>query len=118
MYMTGYSVACDQRKCGRNVTMTGGSQPSKCMAVLETLIYKADTRRCSPKPCAIGTVYQPPIDGDMMFLAMSSFHRTLDKLDVLYPNGSFVPSSIYQPAIEICAKVSFIYNNLGGRRLY
>jgi hypothetical protein len=101
----GFSFQCDVHKCGRNVTITGGSKPGACIAVLEELIYKADYRRCSPKPCAIGSVYQPHINIKMQFLAMSSFFRTLDRLNVLHPDGTFQPSAIYQPAFDLCSKV-------------
>ncbi|XP_071080231.1 ectonucleoside triphosphate diphosphohydrolase 8-like [Haliotis cracherodii] len=68
---------------GQPLKFQGTSEPSKCLQVLRQLVSKAPDDRCFPKPCAIGSVYQPSI-GSMSFYATQGFvytPKTMGSLD-------------------------------------
>lgn len=95
---------------GENLTNAQGKQfigtgdPSQCVAVLERVIYKVDSHRCHPKPCAIGSVYQPNIPPSQTFYTVGAFYFILNDLKVLSVNGTFTPAQAYEAAFNFCSK--------------
>ena len=66
-----------------NVRFEGSGNPSECLKHINDIVYKAQhVHKCLPKPCAIGTVYQPAVDPSMDYFALSSvFKFTFDTIN-------------------------------------
>jgi len=102
-------------QCG-DVETVGGSQcskthvgtgdPAACLRLLGRLVYKVDDESlCQPKPCAIGTFYQPTLPLDMHFYAVGAFIYTLDAIGALDNRGRYLPHVGFDKAFEYCQKV-------------
>ncbi len=39
---------------GRRVTYLGTGNPTQCLNIMREFVYKVESKRCHPKPCAIG----------------------------------------------------------------
>lgn len=86
-------------------TFVGTGDPSECVALLERFIYKTDPHRCHPKPCAIGSVYQPHIPPNQTFYTIGAFYFIIKDLNVINKNGTFTPADVYKAAFDYCSKV-------------
>jgi len=84
----------------------GTGDPTLCLRLLETLVYKVeDPSLCQPKPCAIGSFYQPTLPPDMDFYAVGAFVYTLDPIGALADNGRYLPQVGFEKAFDYCQKV-------------
>jgi apyrase len=90
---------------GKQYLFHGTGEPEKCLEMMKQFIYKPDEEFCYPRPCAIGTVYQPTIDTDQPFLALSAFRFAPKRLKVTKQDGTFRPADLRHAAIEFCRKV-------------
>ena len=90
---------------GHNVTFGGTSDPEACEALLDHFVYKVEPTRCFPKPCSIGSVYQPSIVASQRFYALAAFRFTLEALHVVRYNGSFTANDTRRAAVEYCKQV-------------
>ena len=86
-------------------TYIGTSDPTSCMHLLTRLVYKVDPSLCQPKPCAIGSFYQPTLPVDMTFYAVGAFVHTLSAMGALGKDGRYVPSVGFEKAFEYCSQV-------------
>jgi apyrase len=57
---------------GRNVTLKGSGDPVYCKQVFEHILKPETGLKCEPKPCAIGNIYQPDVEG-IHFYATQGF---------------------------------------------
>lgn len=88
-------------------TFVGTGEPHVCSTMLHRLVYKAiEPWHCHPKPCAIGTYYQPTIQPTQKFYALGAFNGMVKTLGVMLPNGSFSPARTYETAVNFCSTVS------------
>jgi hypothetical protein len=92
---------------GINVTFIGTGDPAACLRLLEILVYKVESWKCNPRPCAIGSYYQPTLPPNMTFYAVGAFIHTLSAIDALQANGVYVPQHGLSKAIEYCRKVNY-----------
>ena len=86
-------------------TFVGAGDPAACLRLLGRLVYKVDASMCQPKPCAIGSFYQPTLPADMDFYAVGSFVHTLTAVDALQDNGRYVPAVGFDKAFRYCTQV-------------
>lgn len=91
---------------GEQVTFIGTGDPDECVELINDIVYKVqDPDHCSPKPCAIGSVYQPSIK-NQTFYAVSAFYFPLWNLGVVNnTDHSFSPAETTQAAYQYCRKV-------------
>lgn len=85
-------------------TFEGTSNPTECLTILEKMVYKTEDKMCHPKPCAIGTAYQPSIPRDKIFYALGAFGKVLQNLGEVQDSGLINLNSIRKKAIEFCKK--------------
>lgn len=85
-------------------TLVGTGNPSECVALLEKFIYKNEPHRCHPKPCAIGSVYQPNIPPNQTFYTIGAFYFIIKDLKVINEDGIFTPVDVYKAAFNYCSK--------------
>ena len=90
---------------GINGTFIGTGNPEACFSLLETLVYKVESWKCNPKPCAIGSFYQPTLPPNMTFYAVGAFIHSLTAIEALDTKGVYVPSYGLIKAFEYCRKV-------------
>jgi len=76
-----------------------------CLRILNELLNKADPSDCHPKPCAIGTVYQPTIHKKINFYAVGGFRYALRDIGAVRPDGIFVPQTGFVKGAEFCSSV-------------
>jgi len=85
---------------------------SGCLRLLNQLVHKVEPSDCYPRPCAIGSFYQPTIAPSIPFYAVGSFHYALEAIDAVTSDGIYVPRTGFEKAAEFCAKVSVTRNRL------
>jgi len=95
-----------------NRTFVGTGDVLGCLRLLNQFVHKVEPSDCNPKPCAIGSFYQPTIDPSISFYAIGSFRYALEAIDAVTSDGIFVPQTGFVKASEFCAKVSSTRNNL------
>lgn len=66
----------------KNFKMLGQADKNKCALMLGKLVFKAPLDSCHPKPCGVGTVYQPSISQDQRFYALSVFPIVFRELGI------------------------------------
>ena len=93
---------------GINATFNGTGDPEACLRLLEILVYKVESWKCNPRPCAIGSFYQPTLPPNMTFYAVGAFIHTLTSIDALQSNGVYVPQYGLSKASEYCRKVNLL----------
>ena len=99
---------CAEKVGGQCVSKTfvGTGQPADCVRLLERLVYKVDDPSlCQPKPCAIGSFYQPTLPPDMDFHAVGAFIYALEALEALDDQGRYLPQVGFDKAFDYCQKV-------------
>lgn len=103
------------------VRFRGEAHPVQCLKHIHKIVYKtAHEERCLPKPCAIGTVYQPAIDPHMQFYALSSvFKYTLQTLKLAngHERGRFCLNQTLEEAKKFCAMVGVIHGSESVRNI-
>lgn len=91
---------------GKTLTFEGKGKPEECSRLLEQLIYKpTEPWQCNPKPCVIGTTYQPTINELKMFYVMGAFLYPLNAMKVLKSDGKFSLTDLKNSAKQFCSKV-------------
>ena len=67
---------------------------------------------CNPKPCGLGSVYQPSIPDDMQLYAMASYYfvaRDIGLITEGVQKAQLCPIKYKEKAYEFCAKVNLCY---------
>ncbi len=88
-----------------SVNYTGTGQPEVCLSILNHHVYSVPEEQCHPKPCSVGSVYQPTIQNEQFF-AVSAFIyplRTLGLLDT--DDWTFSPAETEAAALSFCKRV-------------
>ena len=88
-----------------NRTFTGTGNITACRHLLERQLVRVSPDLCSPKPCALGSIYQPTFPRQMSFYAVGLFMNTLKTIRALDVNGVYVPEYGLKMAEEYCEKV-------------
>ncbi|XP_067681280.1 ectonucleoside triphosphate diphosphohydrolase 8-like isoform X1 [Haliotis asinina] len=88
---------------GQPLKFQGTSEPSKCIQILRQLLSRAPDDRCYPKPCAIGSVYQPSI-GNMLFYATQGFVYTPNTMGSLDADKHLNITHLRDASIIYCQK--------------
>jgi len=87
------------------ITFIGSGKPQQCTEVLHNLVYKADLPwHCFPKPCAIGSTYQPTIQSYQLFYLIGAFIFAVKSIGARTVNGRVTPQDVTAAAFEFCAK--------------
>lgn len=81
---------CMLRDDSRNTTLDDGQlvleigtgDPQECLEILRKFLHPNTGQQCSPKPCAIGSVYQPSVE-NIKFVATQAFTYTPENLKVV-----------------------------------
>ena len=99
---------CDNKNgdtcVGRKFVGTG--DPTVCLRLLKRFVYKVDDPSlCQPKPCAIGSFYQPTLPPDMDFYAVGAFIYPLHAIEALDSEWRYRPQVGFEKAFEYCRKV-------------
>lgn len=74
--------------------------------MIDRFIYKADEDFCYPRPCAIGTVYQPSISSKHPFLAIGAFVFPPKQVGALGDDGVIQPQDLLNKGVAFCQQVS------------
>ncbi|XP_022334480.2 ectonucleoside triphosphate diphosphohydrolase 1-like isoform X2 [Crassostrea virginica] len=84
------------------VIFRGSSSPSECLSIISNFLrHSYDT--CYPKPCAIGSIYQPSIGSDI-FYATASFAFIAADLNATDATGRLDIVKLNQTAHDYCSK--------------
>lgn len=105
-----YCLGDEQSIAGINATFIGTGNPDACVKLLEILVYKVESWKCNPRPCAIGSFYQPTIPPNMTFYAVGAFIHTLTAIKALDSRGVYIPAHGLNKAYEYCRKVVYTVN--------
>ena len=89
----------------QEIRFEGNGDPTKCEEIMEEYVFQVDPDRCYPKPCSIGSVYQPSIKETKTFYAVSAYLYTLKAIKALDDEDRFSPDGTLQAAKEYCVKV-------------
>ena len=89
------------------IHVQGSGNFTKCEEIIDKFVYKSPSR-CWPKPCAIGTVYQPTISSDMQFYALSAFIFGAKHLQVRDEHNKYSPGQLRDTASSFCGMVSYL----------
>ncbi|KAI0210783.1 Ectonucleoside triphosphate diphosphohydrolase 4 [Lamellibrachia satsuma] len=84
---------------GSTIQFMGTWNPAECREVLRSIL---GTAKCSPKPCGIGSVYQPTIPANKMFFDLSAFAYTIKAIGLL--GETFTLSNMTDAAMRYCNK--------------
>ncbi|ELT89294.1 hypothetical protein CAPTEDRAFT_163643 [Capitella teleta] len=105
--------ACEEID-GQQYLYHGTGEPEKCLQMMQRFIYKPHEDFCYPQPCSIGTVYQPTIEAEVPFLALSAFYFPPDRLKVMQEDGTFTPENLRIAALDFCKKnITLAMNETG-----
>ncbi|BFZ07763.1 hypothetical protein BsWGS_10802 [Bradybaena similaris] len=80
--LTGDSRNTTKLDDGRYIFETGTSAPEECLQILRKFLQPTTGIKCSPKPCAIGSVYQPSVE-NIKFVATQAFTYTPNNMKVV-----------------------------------
>jgi len=86
------------------VTLTGTGNPEACRKILEGMVYKVAPDLCYPKPCSIGTVYEPSIHQEATFYVLGAFFINMKNLGAVGENGRLSLNDIYTKATAYCQR--------------
>lgn len=89
---------------GENITtFRGEGDPSKCLTILNSFLKSATDDMCYPKPCAIGTTYQPSLGTDN-FYAIAAFTYAPESLKAVDSSGKLNIDLLNKTANNYCQK--------------
>lgn len=87
----------------KTIGMEGGGNSSLCESILQHYLSPQDTDMCSPRPCSIGQVYQPPVR-DMNFFTFGSIYTIANALGVLSGPGVLDLEKLQANSRSYCKK--------------
>ncbi|XP_059140159.1 ectonucleoside triphosphate diphosphohydrolase 1-like [Physella acuta] len=88
---------------GRQLALTGSGDPDTCKQILSNLLRPATGMDCEPKPCAVGSVYQPSV-GDGQFLATQVFTFAPQRLNATGEGNRLDLVKLEDAAYRFCKK--------------
>ncbi|XP_048734451.1 uncharacterized protein LOC125650318 [Ostrea edulis] len=86
----------------KTVIFLGSSSPSECLNIISIFLQKSHST-CYPKPCAIGSIYQPSIGSDI-FYATVGFAFTAADLNATDSLGRLDINKLNKTAHIYCSK--------------
>lgn len=86
------------------VHIIGSANTTKCLEIIQEFLQAVDDTWCYPKPCAIGSVYQPPV-GDIEFYALAAFTYAPTYLKAVDEYGGLNITLLRENAEIYCRKV-------------
>lgn len=92
----------------KTIYMIGGGNATQCENVLRHFLSRADPDMCSPKPCTIGQVYQPPVRHRKFFTFGLTYYLAKD-FTTITGSDSLSWSELREKAMEYCEKVGTPY---------
>lgn len=87
----------------KTVGMIGGGNASLCESVLLHYLYPAEDDMCSPKPCAIGQVYQPSVK-DRQFFTFGLVYFLAKDLGIISEPGPLDLKRLQTTARAFCGQ--------------
>jgi apyrase len=97
-------VVGDTVKAEDGSTITGTGNPEACKKILDELVYKVSPDRCYPKPCAIGTTYEPTIDREEKFYVLGAFYYALKTVGAIGKDGVFNLNDALHKVMAYCKR--------------
>ena len=92
---------------GETKTFKGSRSPSQCLSIISTFLEQDSGDDCYPKPCAIGSIYQPAVGADIFF-ATASFAAVATGLNATDASGRLDIDRLNQTAYDYCSKVNHV----------
>ncbi|RUS74858.1 hypothetical protein EGW08_017382, partial [Elysia chlorotica] len=90
--------------CGNlTVMLQGTGSPIECKRLFDELLASAPPENCFLEPCAIGSVFQPSVEG-IDFYAISSFVYSLEAAGVVGRDGTLDLRRLFYQAQQYCSK--------------
>ncbi|GFS16337.1 ectonucleoside triphosphate diphosphohydrolase 3 [Elysia marginata] len=86
---------------GRQLTMKGSGNPEECEQILTSVLQPNRGNNCQPKPCAIGSVYQPPVP-NITFYATQAFTYAPKNLKAVGTNKILDIDRLREAAFHHC----------------
>ncbi|ESO08681.1 hypothetical protein HELRODRAFT_184057 [Helobdella robusta] len=88
-----------------DVHFVGSGDAGSCEKLLDLFVYTYQDRdwRCSPKPCSIGSVYQPSLPASMDFYGVGAFRYTYERFDLLSVGNHFDLDKADKIVRQFCA---------------
>lgn len=85
----------------------GSSSPSECLSIISKFLKQDSGDDCYPKPCAIGSIYQPAVGADIFF-ATASFAAVAADLNATDASGRLDIDKLKKTAHTYCSKVNHV----------
>ncbi|GFO39515.1 ectonucleoside triphosphate diphosphohydrolase 3 [Plakobranchus ocellatus] len=85
------------------VTMNGSGNPEECWRIYVNLVASAPPEKCYLKPCAIGSVFQPPVDSTT-FYATQAYQYSLTSVGAILNDSTLDLSGLLGKAEAYCAQ--------------
>ena len=92
---------------GETKTFKGSRSPSQCLSIISNFLRQDSGDDCYPKPCAIGSTYQPAVGSDIFF-ATASFAAVATDLNATDASGRLDIDKLNQTAHDYCSKVKHV----------
>lgn len=92
---------------GETKTFRGSRSPSQCLSIISTFLKQDSGDDCYPKPCAIGSTYQPAVGADIFF-ATASFAAVATDLNATDASGRLDIDKLKKTAHTYCSKVNHV----------
>lgn len=86
---------------GKNVLLQGSGNPLECQTLLDRFLATAPHNECFLEPCAIGSVFQPSVEG-IDFYAISAFLYPLNSVGAIRSDGTLDLNTLWTKAREFC----------------
>ncbi|RUS74857.1 hypothetical protein EGW08_017381 [Elysia chlorotica] len=88
-----------------NITtlLKGSGNPEMCRSLLDSYIATAPASKCYLEPCAIGSVFQPSVEG-IDFYAMSAFTYSLETVGAVRDDTTLDLDGLWTKAQDFCKK--------------
>ncbi|XP_062581117.1 ectonucleoside triphosphate diphosphohydrolase 8-like isoform X2 [Saccostrea cucullata] len=86
----------------KTVTFQGSGSPSECFRILSMFLREAQDT-CYPKPCAIGSIYQPSVGSDK-FYAIGVYALVANDLNATDSSGRINIDKLNKTAHAYCTK--------------
>ncbi|XP_061166201.1 uncharacterized protein LOC133175090 [Saccostrea echinata] len=86
----------------KTVTFRGSGSPSECFSIISSFLKEAHNT-CYPKPCAIGSIYQPSL-GSNKFYAIEAYAYVAATLNASDSSGRLDIEKLNKTAYVYCTK--------------
>ncbi|KAK6181125.1 hypothetical protein SNE40_009054 [Patella caerulea] len=91
------------KRHNKTMILHGSGNITQCQHIIQSFIKKAEGDECSPKPCAIGHVYQPHVS-NITFYAFGAFKYAPSSLNALDESKTLNITRLQEATELQCAK--------------